>query len=181
MDFQQIIIYIVNLYSNFLYYLQVCLKNVKTLKKEKIAYFSLDKVTCDNTDLTDMFINNSSWLLKDMSFSIDWSFNNISYISFYNYDTISYFPPYGFYDIQKSQPDVKIIAGLLRNNEDNNIINITTFIKKLAGPKQNFYKDHQFLNVTTRSVWGIQNKTLTIITSLNNFHFNLSEDNVLEL
>ena len=68
---------------------------------------------------------------------------------------------------------------MLTNNETKEITNITTLIKQIAGPFQNFYKG--IYTITSKDIFGIQNKNLQLITSKSSYNFDLSKDNILEL
>ena len=72
-----------------------------------------------------------------------------------------------------------IISATLKHN--NNIEEITSYIKELAGPKSNFYSDIQNYTVESERIFGICNKNLTILTNKGNFNFDLSKNNILAL
>ena len=108
---------------------------------------------------------------------INWILKNIKYSSHINKDKLYLFPHYNLDTMLNIEPEHKIIAAFLKN-ENNCIDNITTLIRQLAGPRQNFYSDTEY-NVNTKDIFGIYKKQLSIITLNKTFVFDLSTNNIL--
>jgi hypothetical protein len=111
---------------------------------------------------------------------ITWTFDNTPFKFYINNESANYFPPYSFNTMRFCKKENKFIAALLKNNETEEIQSVIGLVKQISGPKQNFYKDLPF-HITTREVWGICNKTLSIVTLNKTYDFDLNSDNILEL
>jgi len=119
-------------------------------------------------------------LTSDEYIKCHWVFNNNSYITFFTNANIKYFLPYTIFNLYFAKPENKIIAGFITDNKTKEIENCTSFLKQLAGPYQNFYSNVP-IDLHTKHIWGIHNKTLQIITLKNKFSFDLEKDNILTI
>ena len=106
-------------------------------------------------------------------------FDNCKYKQYLNNKTVQFLVPYSIHTLRTKSSDFKIIACILTNNENKEVTNITTFIKQIAGPFQNFYMG--IYTIRSKDIFGIQNKNLQLVTSKSSYNFDLSKDNILEL
>ena len=120
------------------------------------------------------------YLKDDEHLKCEWMFNNSTYITYFTKKNINHFLPYTLFNLYCAEPRNKFIACLLTDNITNEIENCTTLIKQLAGPYQNFYNDIP-IEIHSQHIWGITNKTLTIITLKDKHTFNLEKDNILTI
>ena len=173
----QVFSFIFEYYARFICYINFIKQKYS---RESHIFFKVNDVYNNQINITNNFLENKyTNLLENKVFCFEWTIDNVMYKQYLNGNTLKFFVPYTFFEIRNMTPDNKIIAALLTNNETKEVENITSFVKEIAGPKQNFYKD--FYNVCTKDVFDLQDCNLQIITTNKSCYFDLSKDNILEL
>ena len=173
-------IYIFDIYCEISY----CFNEIKKkyITKKTNIFFELSNVCCTTSkeDVTNIFLsNNKIDFSHNKIYCFDWIFDNKIYKQFLNEYTIHNLFPYTFFSIRNTIQEHKIISALITDNNTNNIYNKTKYIKMIAGPKQNFFND--IYQIHSDDIFGLQSKTLQIVTIKKTYIFDLSKDNVLEL
>ena len=177
--FYAIIKYIIDIYAIFIVYFHEF--KTQYINNEKHVFFECSNVICinNNENITKQFICNKFEFLDNKIYSFEWIFDNLIYKQYLNRNTLKYLVPYSIYNLRNQSPEHKIIACLLKDNETNEISNITNIIKQVAGPSQNFYRG--IYKIYSKDIFRFQNKNLQIITTKSSYNFDLSKDNILEL
>lgn len=173
------IAYCFHIYAQIILFFQE-LKS-KYFNKCNYIFFQVLNVYCisNKTDVTQQFISNTIDIVDNDIYCFEWIFDNSRYIQYLQKQSLQHLVPYSIYTLRTKSQDFKIIACILTNNYTKEVSNITKFIKKIAGPFQNFYKG--IYEIHSKDIFGLQNKNIQLITSKSSYNFDLSKDNILEL
>lgn len=176
----RLFVHLFDLYAQIIVFFQTFTR--KYLVGDSYTFFQISKVYCPSSTLnfTYNFNKNINFdYVYDGVLCFEWTFDNINYKQYLSKESFQFLAPYSIFNMRYKSPDNKIIACLITNKDTNEIENLTSTIKQMAGPKQNFFKG--LYNIHTIDIFGLQNKILQIITTNTTCYFDLSKDNILEL
>lgn len=166
--------FVLNIYSHIIYYFNYIYNIYFNHKVTDI--FQIHSISNNNTK---KYLHDSNCDIRELyKEKIYWSIDGNNYIFPIKKDTVYFFPPYSFQEMRCCIKDNKILTAFIKS--ENQFENVTQYIKSLAGPKQNFYKDLSF-NINTFDIFPQCKKTLYIMTDKKQFDFDLSKDNIIEL
>ena len=177
----QIVVFLFHVYTNIIFFLS-SLYDAVFKHNEKEEFFKITGVDSDGIDMSLYYLYGKSYDMDMYPKSIiNWKLNGTEYKFILSKDSSEHFPPYSFHTMKHAIPETKIVSAFLKDKGSHDpVTTVGKIVKQYAGPKQNFYRDTG-CKIMTSDIWGICDKTLTLITTKGNKDFDLSVDNILEL
>jgi hypothetical protein len=174
-----VLILLFQIYTRVLFYITNAYKHYRQ-QNTRVPFFAITAVHCDGLDITDCYLYEGSYDLEKYPRAIiDWNIGQCEYKFVLTPDSCDHFPPYSFHSMKTPATSKTIVSAFLKDT-NGEVQSVGKLIKKLAGPKQSFYRDAGS-KIMTSDIWGLCDKTLTLVTTVGMKDFDLTKDNILEL